>query len=281
MNKNRSGLVIGVLLVLAVVGWVMYFMQPTPKKVDPLPQKIATKTVVEQAPVIVLPPKAETSVQAPVTPVACTPCCCFPCEKKAAPVKKAKVEKSVKEKATPVVVKELPKQAATSSVVSTPGLQASPPLPVAKVTDSICPSGWTLIANAWSLQTFPEELRRKTGGLMSGAGSHGSYRGDAVSRTIGGALRQDVKTRATVNADVRILYRNPKTLAVVKDLGILKIVSGTGSFSFPDDPRDYVVETIWPATFTSPSLSMGERRLWIFPDEWAKFCSPNVHGIVP
>jgi hypothetical protein len=102
-----------------------------------------------------------------------------------------------------------------------------------------------------------------------------------VSRTIGGVLRKDVKVRATTNADIRVLYRDPKTLAVVKDLGILKVSSGVGSFSFPDDPRSYIVETIWPATFVSPTVSMGERRLWIFPDEWRRFCSPNVHGIVP
>ena len=60
----------------------------------------------------------------------------------------------------------------------------------------------------------------------------------------------------------------------------MKLVRGAGSFHFANDPRGYIVETLWPMDFLSPALSGGERRLRLFPAEWGNFCTMNEHGIL-
>lgn len=273
MNKSERIVVATTLVLVAIVVFLLWgtgmlsFSRPFPTTVT---KSVVPVRVVTPAPVV-------TPVQVVTPAVVCSPCCCCPCPPCPKPAVKPAVKKKVEHKVIkvvippPPVVRTLPRQK----------VFVAPQLPPAIAIDQMCPNGWTLNANAWSLGTFPDELRQKTEGLIAAAGSRASYRGDDVSRTIGGALRKYVEARATVNADIRVLYRNPKTLAVVRDLGILRIVSGTGSFQFTDDPRQWIVEMIWPASFVSPTVSMGEHRLWIFPDEWARFCSPNVHGIVP
>ena len=204
------------------------------------------------------------AVTAQVTcPLGCCPCVCQP-------------EKKAETKSTPrKAAKKVVKPVQPKIVAKDESLKAS----VVAVSD--CPNGWSITANAWSLAAMPSDMRQTVNGLVSAAGSRSTYRGDDVSRTVGGQLRQNVKVRTPISVDIRVFYRDPRTLAVVKDLGTIRVVNGTGTFQFPDDPRQWIVETVWPDNFVSPTVSDGKHRLWIFPDEWGKYCTPNMHGIVP
>lgn len=161
---------------------------------------------------------------------------------------------------------------------------ASKPAPV--FTTGKCPSGYTLIANAWSLQTLPDGLRQEAEKLMQSANERDSqeatrldaYKPDDFSRTMGGRLRSEVKVRAPVSADLQVRYLDPQTGKVVRELGVMHVVRGVGSFRFSDDPRAYIVESIWPPDFVSPAMSGGERRLRLFGREWLDFCAMNKHG---
>ena len=81
---------------------------------------------------------------------------------------------------------------------------ASVPTPAAMT--STCPNGWTIIANAWSLQSLPGGLRKMTEELIASAEVRNTknasdaeaYKPDAFSRTLGGHLRRDVKARAKI-----------------------------------------------------------------------------------
>ncbi len=150
-----------------------------------------------------------------------------------------------------------------------------------------CPNGYTIIANAWSLQSLGG-LHKEAEELVAAANARESdegrsltvYQPPSVSRTLGARLRADVKVRAQVSGNVlQVRYLDPKTAKVVRELGTMTLIQGVGTLRFPDDPREYVVETVWPREFVSPTMSGGERRLRIFPSEWGKFCSMNAHGI--
>ncbi|MBI2673756.1 MAG: hypothetical protein HYX23_00540 [Candidatus Zambryskibacteria bacterium] len=80
---------------------------------------------------------------------------------------------------------------------------------------------------------------------------------------------------------LRVYYLDPETTHVVRHLGFLRITDGVGSIPLPDDPREWIVETIWPDSVFSPIKSGGEPRLWLFGDEWKFYCTMNVHGLVP
>ncbi len=149
-----------------------------------------------------------------------------------------------------------------------------------------CPNGYTIIANAWSLKSLGG-LRKEAEGLIAAANARESdggksltaYQGPSVSR-IGARLRTEVKDRAQISGNVlQVRYLDPQTAKVVRELGTMTLIQGVGTLRFPDDPREYVVETVWPREFVSPTMSGGERRLRIFPSEWGKFCSMNAHGI--
>lgn len=193
-----------------------------------------------------------------------------------------KLKSPVAEKETPVKVRD-----------TAPAVVAQPPPnnPVLKVG---CPNGRTLTANAWSLKALPEELRKKAEGHIdmanaresAGGQNLGAYQTDALSRTLGKRLREEVKTRALVVTDIIVGYVdiNPRTKQVVtRDIGTLQMVGGIGTFRFSDDPRTHTaVEVAWPTTeFVSPTISGGFRRLRVFPNEWGTWCSTNVHGLVP
>ncbi len=167
------------------------------------------------------------------------------------------------------------------------------PLPQKTFVTNACPSGYTLIANAWSLASLPGGffggLRGEAEKLIAAANARNSeeatlltpYEAPDVSRTLGKRLREEVKTRAPITDDIRIRYLDQKTGEVVQELGAVKLVRGVGIFHFPSDPRKYIVETLWPADFLSPAFSGGERRLRLFPAEWGKFCAMNEHGVIP
>ncbi len=149
-----------------------------------------------------------------------------------------------------------------------------------------CPNGFAIIANAWSLQSLGG-LRKEAEGLIAAANARESdggksltaYQGPSVSR-IGARLRTEVKDRAQISGNVlQVRYLDPQTAKVVRELGTMTLIQGVGTLRFPGDPREYVVETVWPREFVSPTMSGGERRLRIFPSEWGKFCSMNAHGI--
>jgi len=89
-----------------------------------------------------------------------------------------------------------------------------------------------------------------------------------------------VKVRAPVNADIIVRFIDPQTAAVVRELGTLQAVNGIGIFRFDEDPRPYVVETLWPISFDSPTMSGGHRRIRLFGSEWTGICAMNEHGLV-
>ena len=172
-------------------------------------------------------------------------------------------------------------------VKAPPKREASPPVatPAPVFITGTCPSGFTLIANAWSLKTLPNGLRREADGLIQAADERDgqeatrldAYKPDDFSRTMGGRLRSEVKIRAPITVDLPIRYLDSKTGKIVRELGVVHLVRGVGSFHFSDDPRAYIVETVWPSNFVSPARSGGERRLRLFGYEW-KVCGMNVHG---
>lgn len=167
---------------------------------------------------------------------------------------------------------------------------AAAPLPVERpvAKSSVCPNGWSLTANAWQLDSLPSGMRHEAEALIAAAEARESdnarrlepYKPDAVSRTMGRRLREQVKVRAPVNADIAVRFIDPQTAVVVRELGTLRAVNGIGTFRFDEDPRPYVVETLWPASFDSPSRSGGERRIRLFGPEWTGICTMNEHGLV-
>lgn len=166
----------------------------------------------------------------------------------------------------------------------------APPAPQA----SACLDGRWLVANIWSFGALPAPIQKEVVKMMTvardrdtrGATNLAAYRGDSVSRTMGALLRKEVKVRAPVNMDLEVFYRDPgdlRTARVVYNLGTLRVAAGVGSIRLPDDPHKWVVEVVWPDDFISPIRSGGKNRLWVPPEDWegGKFCSMNVHGIVP
>lgn len=152
-----------------------------------------------------------------------------------------------------------------------------------------CPNGYALVANAWSRRGLSEEFRKKAEELIISAEGRDSrnatsadaYKPDAFSRTLGGQLRREVKTRASIGAEIDVQLRDPRTLSVIKKLGNIKLVGGVGSMALSSDQIGMIVETIWPNDFISPVMSGGKNRLWLFPYEWKSWCLMNVHGLVP
>lgn len=161
-----------------------------------------------------------------------------------------------------------------------------PPRPIAK--SSVCPDGWSLTANAWQLESLPSGMRQEAETLIAAAEARESdnarrlepYKPDAVSRTMGRRLREQVKVRAPVSADIIVRFIDPQTAVVVRELGTLQAVNGIGIFRFDEDPRPYVVETLWPIRFDSPTMSGGHRRIRLFGSEWTGICAMNEHGLV-
>lgn len=146
-----------------------------------------------------------------------------------------------------------------------------------------------LIANVWAYRLLPYTIQGKVVELMKIAQNRNTYRGtepsgyqgDAVSRTLGSVLREEVRDRAPVNASLRVYYLDPETTYAVRYLGDLHVLNGVGVMVLPDDPRQSIVEITWPKDFISPIKSGDEHRLWLFGEEWKTWCTMNVHGLVP
>lgn len=160
---------------------------------------------------------------------------------------------------------------------------------VTSVKAAECPNGRQIVANVWSLEAFPDTLRKETERLIATAKARNTqnatdpigYKGDAISRTLGARLRKEIQVRAPTLFNLKVFYRDLSTARMVEDLGLLRIVGGTGNKALPDDPRRWILETIWPGYLISPTISGNERRLWLFPEEWGVWCTMNVHGLVP
>lgn len=158
-------------------------------------------------------------------------------------------------------------------------------------TSSCSGSGYRMQVNVWSFQLLPHVLQQEAVVLMNVAGTRNTrngidpdgYKGDAFSRTLGARLRRQVKTRAPVNVNISVFYRDLPTSRVVEELMSLNVRGGTGSITLPDDPRRWIIEAVWPdeTEFLSPIKSGGKRRLWLFPEEWGTHCTMNIHGLVP
>ena len=110
-----------------------------------------------------------------------------------------------------------------------------PPIPSASPTalpsasvfvTNACPSGYTLIANAWSLASLPSELRKEAGELIDAANARNSkeatalaaYQPPDVSRTLGKQLRESGIPHAQVSNDVRVRYLDQTTGQIVQEL---------------------------------------------------------------
>ena len=168
---------------------------------------------------------------------------------------------------------------------------ASSPAPVlqtiGRVETKACPTGFSLIVNVWDYKSLSGDILQKVKKLVGAAEGRDSkegrnlaaYKADDVSRTLGKRLRTEVVVRANFTGDVAIRYLNPKTGTQVQDVAILHMLSGKKEIRLPGDPRDYIVEVIFPDDFLSPTISGGESRLRLFPREWRRLCTLNVHGI--
>lgn len=167
-----------------------------------------------------------------------------------------------------------------------PAASASKSVAASAVPES-CPNGYMLYANAWELSKLPDDLRKQAEALIAAAERRNSKSAtareeyepvrDDLSRTLGGKLRREVKTRAPWTLDVQVQLRDPQTIAVLQSLGTLRLENGLGSIALTEKQHGMIVETIWPADFKSPAMSGSARRLWLFPSEWGT-CAMNVHG---
>lgn len=189
----------------------------------------------------------------------------------------------------PLIPMSLPRSAKASAPAASAFVPASQPQVTPLFATNACPNGFTLFANAWSLNSLGG-LRAEAEKLTQDADAReseeamkiGAYRPDDFSRTMGKRLRNEVKTRALITADLPIRYLDPQTAKVVRELGTIHMVRGVGSFRFSEDPRPYVIGVIFPPDFVSPAMSGGERRLRMFGYEWESYCAMNVHGaLVP
>jgi hypothetical protein len=173
----------------------------------------------------------------------------------------------------------------------------SPPLPrvTARSKPAVtgaCPKGIVLFANAWELSSLPDDLRKRAEDFIVAATNRDSenasnataYKPSDVSRSLGDELISRIKVRAPITADIRVHLLDPQTLNIVEDLGAAQLVDGIAKIPLADEQRANIVETIWPAYFSSPTVSGGERRLWFFPNEWVKpfggrWCTMQEHGV--
>ena len=180
----------------------------------------------------------------------------------------------------------------------TPVMAPTPsrPTPKAVVATGACPKGAALIVQAWTMESIyaaspglgkraEEQVTAAIGRDSENASNRKAYMTDALSRTLGNELVRVVNVRAPVSADIAVTLLDPVTLAVVEDLGNYRLVDGMVSVPLTDAQKEKIVQTIWPGWFSSPTVSGGARRLWLFPDEWwgkpggLRWCTKDVHGV--
>lgn len=171
--------------------------------------------------------------------------------------------------------------------------RAAEPMPPA-ITKG-CPNGIVLFANAWTRESIcsaSSELCEEYDSLVIAAAGRDSknasdveaYTADDVSRTIGDDIIRVVNVRSSVNASVTAQVLNPATLELVKDLGSFALVNGIAEIPIMPAHRLMIIQTIWPAWFSSPTVSGAKRRLLLLPSEWmnnrgGRYCTKQVNGV--
>ena len=146
---------------------------------------------------------------------------------------------------------------------------APAPQPTPARVATACP-GWTLMLRAYSKQSLPADLLKREEELVSLAKGRDSYRGNALSRTLG----KDLYYIKPIGDDVvHVQLLDPQTMVVVEKLGSVRLVGGVVTVKLSDEQHKKIVETIWPANYESPTR--GRNRA--FPDEWGiDPCPPRV-----
>ena len=132
-----------------------------------------------------------------------------------------------------------------------------------------CPNGYQLVAHAWAIDSLSPDLRDKAERLISAAKVRDkrnltAYREDDVSRTLGGRLRREVDTHYPISVDLPVQYLDPKTGTFVSDAGVIHLVQGIGQLVLSGDPRQWIIESVWPPDFKSPNVSEDGGLLRIF-----------------
>lgn len=172
-----------------------------------------------------------------------------------------------------------------------------PPAPLPQPVAG-CPSGFSLTIYAWDMNSISPDLRVRAEGLIQAAmgrfTEHGSlltpYAPDDVSRTLGGDIRRTGIPPANVSGYVQVNYLDPnEPTHVVRYIGYFPIRAAAdrsvAHIPLPGDPRNYVVETIFPEYFVSPTAQdrTGPRRLRLLRREWrgAFTCNMPETGLVP
>lgn len=183
-----------------------------------------------------------------------------------------------------LVHKDQPLISTTCLNVAVPASQLVPSAPAPKqlvvpTATAVCPKGIVLFANAWTMDSLPPDLLEKAQTFIKKANGRDSdnasraaaYQGqEDFSGALSDELINRVNVRAPLNIDIAVQLLDPKTLLEVEDLGKVPLVDGTAKIYLTEAQRVYVVQTIWPAWFSSPTVSGGERRILVFPEVWVK-----------
>lgn len=167
--------------------------------------------------------------------------------------------------------------------------------PVATAT---CPKGIVLFANAWTMDSIhlaSNDLGKRVDALIAAATKRDSENasnikaymandvsggniGDGVSENIGDEIIRVVNVRAPLGIAIQVNLLDPVTTKVVEDLGKVPLVDGIAKIFPTEGQRDTnIVEMIWPAWFSSPTVSGGERRIRVPPSAWNKKGGQNWH----
>jgi len=150
-----------------------------------------------------------------------------------------------------------------------------------------CPNGYRITANAWEIRKLPPDLKNQAEELFAAAEARHIFKSynsssstPAFSRTLGERLRNEVRIPASIDANIQVRILDPKTARLEQDMGVLPLINGAGSISLTFEQHTRLIELIWPRQFRSPDMSNGERRMWLFPEEWkgADACGSTVHG---
>lgn len=207
------------------------------------------------------------------------------CPKKPAP-KKVVAKSKPKPKPAPVVASAPPIRQAVPQPAPQAPATAPAPRPTLFTTNE-CPSGYTLVANVWSLSSLPPAMRAEAEKLMGAAEARMSgqatdmkaYQGSRFSRALGARLRGEVRVRAPIAMDVELHTIDAQTAKRVQSLGAMRVTGGVGSYKFPFDPRTTVTDVIFPPHVRSPAMSGGEARIRVFGNE-IRECTNHVHAAV-
>ncbi|HQT82620.1 MAG TPA: hypothetical protein PLW99_00530 [Candidatus Paceibacterota bacterium] len=162
---------------------------------------------------------------------------------------------------------------------------------------AVCPKGIVLFANAWTMDSIyaaSNDLGKRVDALITAANDRNSenasdvkaYAANDVSggnvgnggpENIGDEIIHTVNTRAPLGIAIQVNLLDPVTLEVVEDLGMVPLVDGIAKIYLTEAQLVYIVETIWPAWFSSPTVSGGERRILVLPGAWKKKGGRNWH----